>query len=102
MLAVSTTASEVRAGRGVLLAVVLLVEGVADLGMGECVGLARESVSRGDGRRLRRGAHLRRAPPEDGQIHAVVSNHHGAQPRVVAPYEVGRHGAALARPLFPL
>ena len=62
MLAVSTTASEVRAGRGVLLAVVLLVEGVADLEMGECVGLARESVSRGDGREATgRGAPASRA-----------------------------------------
>ena len=62
MLAVSTTASEVRAGRGVLLAVVLLVEGVADLGEGECVGLARESVSRGDGREATaRGAPASRA-----------------------------------------
>lgn len=62
MLAVSTTASEVRAGRGVLLAVVLLVEGVADLETGECVGLARESVSRGDGREATgRGAPASRA-----------------------------------------
>ena len=50
VLVVSPTASVVHAGRGILLAVVLLVEGVADLGEGECVGLARESVSRGDRR----------------------------------------------------